>query len=262
MDGATSGHSRAPRPRAAALAAALALAGCASTPSLDETKLVDLTHALRESTLAEPGGEPFLVEREARRRDDGRWFASARLAGPAGAGTHLEAPGRLAEGRGEADEIPLRRLVAPIRVVDVSAAADKDRSRLAGVEDLRDHERAHGRIPAGAAVLVRTGWSKYWDQPERYVGGERPRFPGVSAELAAELVARNVDLVGIDTADLGGSDHRDHAAKRVLAGADVPVLENLALPADFPSVGATLLALPLSIEHGASAPARVVAIVP
>jgi kynurenine formamidase len=137
------------------------------------------------------------------------------------------------------------------------------RAYLASPDDLRAHERLHGRIPAGAAVLVRTGWSKYWDQSERYLGGnERFRFPGVSVELAQELAARNVDLVGIDSADLGGGDDHDDAAKRVLAAANVPVLENLALPEDFPSVGATLLALPLRIEHGAASPARVVAIVP
>ena len=241
----------------------LAIAACASMPALDQGRLVDLTHTFRDRTLSAPGDAPLVIEHDARRRDDGHWLATGSISGPEYAGTHVDAPLRYSENKRGVDEIPLAQMVAPIRTLNVERRCAKDRDHRVSIEDLRDHERTHGRVPAGAAVLIRTGWSKHWEQSERYLGGKDEfHFPGLSVELASELAARKVDLVGIDTAGIDPGNAVEPAAQRVLADANLPCLENLAIPEGFPAVGATLIALPMKIERGSGSPTRVVAIVP
>ena len=38
------------------------------------------------------------------------------------------------------------------------------------VEDFVDWEEKHGLIPEGSVVLVKSGWSKYYPDREKYVG--------------------------------------------------------------------------------------------
>ena len=242
---------------------ALVLAACVNAPALDETRLLDLTQPFGESTVPWPGEEPFRYERDARRRDDGRWLATGKLSGSEQSGTYLDAPLRYSEGRASADTLALARLIGPIRVIDVTRACAKERDYRATVEDLREDERSHGRIPAGAAVLVRTGWGRHFENPERYFGGpDEQHFPGLSLELARELVGRKVEIVGIDTASIEGGTQAETAVHRALATAEISALENLAALEDLPTVGATLIALPMKLKGSGGGPTRVVALVP
>jgi len=51
----------------------------------------------------------------------------------------------------------------------------------------------------GDAVLLHTGWSRHWDQPEVYLSGE----PGPGCELAQWLADHDVALTGCDTWSYG-----------------------------------------------------------
>jgi kynurenine formamidase len=51
----------------------------------------------------------------------------------------------------------------------------------------------------GDAVLFHTGWSRHWEDPDRYLAGE----PGPGCELAQWLADRRVALTGCDTWSYG-----------------------------------------------------------
>lgn len=244
--------------------ALLSLVSCVSAPSLDETKLVDLSHALDASAPTREGVAPFeLIKTPAPAGE--RWWLASRLDSPDRAGAYFQAPLTFAEGRRALDEFEPARWIGPARVIDVARAADRDRTYLATVEDLRLHERRNGRIQPGSAVLVRTGWDGRWSTRERYFGlgqDQRAHHPGLEPTLARELAARRVELVGIDAPDIDGGLGNEQAASRVLAAADIAVLGNLAGLAALPARGATLIAAPLKLRGGATAPARVFAILP
>ncbi len=252
---------RAARRASIALAA---LASCVSAPSLDETKLIDLSHSVDANAPTPEGVAPFeLIKTPAPAGE--RWWLSSRLDSPDRAGAYFQAPLTFAEGRRALDEFEPARWIGPVRVIDVARAADRDRTYLATVEDLRLHERRNGRIQPGAAVLVRTGWDGRWSTRERYFGlgqDQRANHPGLEPTLARELAARRVELVGIDAPDVDGGLGVERAASRVLAAADIAVLGNLAGLAALPARGATLIAAPLKLRGGATAPARVFAILP
>ena len=137
------------------------------------------------------------------------------------------------------------------------------------VADIKQWERQHGRIEAGAVVLVRTGWGRFWPDRKTYLGSDAPgdtanlHFPGISRE-AAELLARErrIDGVGIDTASLDFGQSKDFIAHRILNGANIYGLENVANLERLPAVGATIIALPMKIKGGSGGPVRIIALLP
>ena len=253
-----------------ALSGLLCCAGaCSTVGTLDESRAIDLTHALDERTIAWPTARPFELTVERQGLDEqGRWYASNIVSTSEHAGTHLDAPLHFArEGHGTA-AIPLRQLMGPARRIDVRAQCDRSRDYMVQVEDLEEHEQRHGRIPGGAVVLLHTGYGEHYGSRQRYLGSaavasaDDLHFPGLSPAAAELLAARKVDLVGIDTASIDPGTSRDFSAHRILAAAQIPVLENLAHLDRLPERGATVLALPLPIAGGSGSPARVLAFLP
>src|SRR5262245_16148974 len=149
----------------AALAAAVLLAA-AATPArprgldLSKAKLVDLTHSFDDQTVYWPNSPSTfkLTKLADGSTEAGYYYRMNSFCAPEHGGTHLDAPSHFAKDGWTADQIPLGRLVAPGIVLDVSkqAAADPDYRLTAA--DVRAFEKAHGRIPAGAIVLLKTGW--------------------------------------------------------------------------------------------------------
>jgi kynurenine formamidase len=159
-------------------------------------------------------------------------------------------------------------LVGPVLVIDISAAATRDRDYRATPGDVAAFEKRHGRIRAGSIVLFKTGWGKFWPDRKAYLGSDVPgdithlHFPGISPAAAEVLVGRGVVGVGIDTAstDYGASIRFE--THQVLSEANVYGLENVAYIDRLPAKGATLIAAPMKIENGSGGPVRLLAILP
>ncbi len=252
--------------RAALLA--LALAAFAATGRAQER--VDLTYPFDAQTIYWPTATPFKLESVAHGPSAGGfWYEANQFCAAEHGGTHVDAPCHFAAGKQTLDAIPLERLIGPAAVIDVSAACAADSDYRVRVDDILDHEKRHGRLPAGSMVLFRTGWGERWPDRKRYLGDDRPgvttdlHFPGLSAEAAAFLVQqRDVKAVGLDTASLDPGPSRDFIAHQILNGADIPGLENVANLEQLPPRGATLYAIPMKIRGGSGGPARIFAIVP
>jgi kynurenine formamidase len=261
----------------AALVAAGFLAARAQGPPAPPTtpapgladRAIDLTYPFDEDTIYWPTDPPFRWKREKWGRSaDGRWYASATYAASEHGGTHLDSPIHFAEGGATTEAIPLSRLIAPAAVIDIRDACARDRDYLLTAADLDAWEKAHGPIPAGSIVLVRTGWGRSWPDKKAYLGSDAPgdvehlHFPGIGRAAAERLAARAVAGVGIDTASLDHGPSRDFPAHRVLNGAGIYGIENVANLDRLPAAGATVLALPMKIKGGTGGPTRVIALLP
>ncbi|HXE89617.1 MAG TPA: cyclase family protein [Terriglobales bacterium] len=237
--------------------------------AIDERKLVDLTHAFDSSTVYWPNAQPFEWKKESwGMTAGGYWYTAAHYAASEHGGTHLDSPIHFGEGKAALDELPVAQFVGPAVVVDISEACARDADYRLRPEDISAWEKKHGAIPAGAIVLVRTGWGRFWPDKKKYLGDDTPgrttglHFPGISREAAELLVARRVDGVGIDTASTDYGQSRDFPAHRVLAAANIYGLENVADLERLPATGATLIALPMKIKGGTGGPVRIIALLP
>jgi kynurenine formamidase len=266
--------------RVAALLAMLALARFSagdSVPSrpaaldLSRVRVLDLTHPFDENTLYWPTSpSTFRLQRLAFGMTEGGYFYSANsFCTPEHGGTHLDAPVHFAREGRSVEAIPVRQLVAPGVVIDVSAKTARNPDYLLSLEDLRGFERTHGAIPRGAIVLLRTGWSARWPDRRRYLGDDTPgdasklHFPSYGREAAEWLIReRAVGALGVDTASIDYGPSRDFAVHRAAARANVPGLENLLLPEELPPTGSWIVALPMKIAGGSGGPLRIVALVP
>ena len=238
--------------------------------AIDTSKVIDLTYSFDDNTIYWPTAESFRWEKVAwGMSPGGYWYTSAKFAASEHGGTHLDSPIHFGQGKATTDEIPLTRLIGSAVVIDISAACAKNRDYLLTAEDITAWEKTHGRIPDGAIVLVRTGWGKFWPDRKRYLGSDTPgdasnlHFPGISRE-AAEFFAnrRRISGVGIDTASLDHGPSKEFWAHRVLNGAGIYGLENIANLESVPATGATLIALPMKIKGGTGGPVRIIAILP
>jgi kynurenine formamidase len=261
------------RLRCAAALAGLALLACPSAPpALSAGRLVDLTHPFSAETIYWPTEEGFVLEQGFRGRTErGYWYEAHRFRAAEHGGTHIDAPVHFAEGHSPVDAIPLERLVGAGVVVDVSEACARDRDHAVARAELEAFEAAHGPIPAGAIVLLRTGFASRWPDRAAYLGtagrgaaaAADLHFPGLSAEAARWLAEeRRVAAVGIDTASIDPGPSRDFEAHRTLFEREVPAFENLSNLEALPPRNFWVIALPMKIGGGRGAPRRAIAVQP
>jgi kynurenine formamidase len=179
-------------------------------------------------------------------------------------GTHLDAPAHFIAAAATVDALPADKLVCPAVLVDVADRCAVDRDYAMTVEDVERFELAYGRVPAGGAVLVRTGWDAFLDDRERYMGPEGDlHFPGVGEEAARFLVVeRGAIGIGIDTL---GIDPGKETAFSVHRHGTLPNgawnLEGLVNLAEVPATGFWITVGVLPLVGGSGAPARVFALI-
>ena len=186
-------------------------------------------------------------------------------------GTHFDAPVHWISGRdlpnNACDTIPVRQFVGPACVIDVTADVAANPDFLLTPERLEQWEAKHGRVPAGAWVLLHTNWSRRTD-PTSFINEREdgPHSPGFDARTSRILANdRNVLGVGVETigTDAGQAGRFDppfpnHA---IMHGAGRFGLASLCNLDQLPPTGAIVIAAPLKLVNGSGSPLRVIALV-
>ncbi len=233
--------------------------------------LVDLSHAFSDETVYWPTDTAGFALRElAFGETEGGYFYSAyALSTAEHGGTHIDAPIHFLEGGPDVASIPLRRLIGPAAVIDVTAQAAADVDYRLTVADVEAHEAEHGPIEPGSIVLLRTGWSARWPDALSYLGDDTPgdasqlHFPSYGEAAARLLVEeREAAALGADVASIDYGASTDFIVHQIVAAANAPGLENLTNLDRLPARGATVIALPMKISGGSGGPLRAVALVP
>jgi kynurenine formamidase len=244
--------------------------GVATAQVIDENKVIDLTYSFDEHTIYWPTAKPFQLEIvSAQKTPAGFWYAANNVCLAEHGGTHMDAPIHFAEGKRAADEVPIQQFIGPAVVIDVRAQVEPNPDYRLTVADLQAWEKTHGQIPAGAIVLMLSGWGSRWPDKKRYLGTDQPgdvanlHFPGFSKEAAEFLVSqREIDAIGVDTPSMDYGPSKDFIVHQIINGANKPGLENVANLEKVPAKGATLIALPMKIAKGSGGPVRIIAILP
>ena len=155
-------------------------------------------------------------------------------------GTHLDAPRHFFQTGLAIQDLDPQALLGPVRVCAVTSSTHITAEMLQSL-DLQGVRR----------VLFKTSNSALWDKP-----GFHPDYLALTASAARLLVDLGVGLVGIDYLSVDAYEHQDFPVHRLLLGAGVLILEGLDLRAVPPGTY-ELLALPLLLQDGDGAPARV-----
>jgi len=226
------------------------------------TRVLDLSYAISDKLVPWPGDDRgFEAQVKATVERDGYFTRSFWMLEHYG--THMDAPIHFPPGTTPVDKIPVKNLFGPAVVLDVRVDGEKDPDYLLPAARVEEWERHHGRIPAGAIVLLRTGWASRYPDAKRYRNQDAEgtmHFPGFSVEAAKLLVARGVSGLGCDTMSVDPGNSKDFAAHRVTLGAGLYHLENLADLNALPETGAFVIAAPIKLQGGSGGAVRVFAV--
>ena len=240
-------------------------------------RVVDLTQTLRPSTpviqLPPPfaPSNPFTITEISHYDERGPGWYWNNLSMGEHTGTHFDAPVHWVTGQhyadGFTDTLPVQRFIAPACVIDCTKEVEADERFVMEPSHIEAWEKQHGKIPAGAWVLMRTGWSKRGDSPAFLNAKEDgPHSPGPSAAAITFLVnERDVNGWGVEAV---GTDHGQafafepaFPAHHLMHGAKKLGLASLCNLDQLPPTGALLITPPLKIEKGSGSPLRVLALV-
>jgi len=257
--------------RLSPVAALVVLVACRPSVAtrLSDGKWVDLTYPFDSTTIYWPTAQPFrLTVVSAQRMPAGYYYAANNFSAAEHGGTHVDAPVHFVEGRHTTDQIPVSQLMGPAVVIDITHQADSSADYRVRPTDITAWENAHGAIPQGAIVLIRTGWGSRWPDRARYLGTTKTgpaavaelHFPGIHPDAARWLVTHKVRAVGIDTPSIDYGQSTTFDTHQILFAADIPAFENVAHLSAVPATGAFVIALPMKIRGGSGGPLRVVAV--
>ncbi|MEZ5319547.1 MAG: cyclase family protein [Vicinamibacterales bacterium] len=241
-------------------------------------RVVDLTQVLGPDTPVIALPPPFkpspgLTVEPISRYDDGgpAWYWNILHLGEH-TGTHFDAPVHWVTGRDRpenaCDTIPAGRFVGPACVIDVRHEVEDSPDFLLTPARIEAWESEHGPIPAGAWVLLATGWSRR-TEPAAFlnIGSDGPHTPGF-APAAVRLLAHDRDVLGVGVETVGtdagqaGTFDPPFPCHHIMHGAGKFGLASLCRLDELPATGAVVVAAPLRIRHGSGSPVRVLAFVP
>lgn len=229
-----------------------------------KTRVLDLSYAISDKLVPWPGDEKwFEAKVNATVEKNGYFTRSFWMLEHYG--THLDAPAHFPPGKTTVDQIPVKQLFGPAVVLDVRSEGAKNTDYQLPPARIEDWEKRHGRIPAGAIVLLRTGWASRWPDAQMYRNQDaqgKMHFPGFSAEAAKLLIERKVSGLGCDTMSIDYGASGDFAVHHLALGAGLYHLENLADLSALPETGAFLVVAPIKLEGGSGGPVRVFALLP
>ena len=250
--------------------AGLLLAAGLAAPALGEdlrqplaaSKVVDLSHEMYEGMSYWPGGVPFTMNKLV---DYPQGYLLHEFHMGENTGTHVDAPGHFVEGKLAINEIALGDLIVPAVVIDVTDKVAGNVDYQLTAADVEAWEAEHGTIPAGALVILNSGWHARFTDQASYANQDADgvmHFPGYAEEAAELLVARDVAGIGIDTLSIDYGPAKSFDAHLTMLGANKYQIENLANLDALPATGATVIVAVLKVRGGSQAQARVLALLP
>lgn len=230
-------------------------------------RFVDLTHAFAPGIPHWPGFPNERVTTLYTYRKDG--FLAQEFCHVGQWGTHVDAPAHFAPGGRTVDQIDPAQMLLPMVVLDVHRQAAANPDYVLSMDDVRAWERAHGPVPAGAFVAMRTDWAKRWPSQSAMENKDRKgigHYPGWSMPVLRYLYdVRHVAATGHETTDTDpgvAASHNDFSLESWILHQghyQIELLDNLDA---VPESGALAMVTFAKARGGSGFPARVVAIVP
>jgi len=253
---------------------------CASSAALGQSKnvsladalkviqskqLVDLTHTFTPATPVWSGfgqatmtaacdpqtHRPFTIEQDG--------FRTIFYSMVGQYGTHVDPPAHFRNDGLTMDQIPLKDMILPLVVFDITPLLANDPNHALSVDDVKAWEKAHGPVPAGAFAALRTDMSKDWDtHPDRF---KRSPFPAWSLAAIKYLFdERKITAIGHEALDTDTTETMD--SETWVLKQNHFQIEAMANLDQVPATGAVIVVTWPKVGNGFGFPARAFAILP
>ena len=213
-----------------------------------QERLIDLSHVIEEGMTTYQGFPgPHLCdfwtrEASAAHYDDGSTFQIGRIDMIANTGTYVDSPfHRYADGK-DLSALPLESL-ADLEGLIVRRPFDQGLSV--------DADAFAGLDVRGKAVLVHTGWDRFW-RTDAYFAGH----PFLTLEAAQALADAGAAFVGIDSYNIDDTRTRSRPVHTILLGAEIPIGEHMTGLDKLPDEAFRFSAVPPKVKGMGTFPVR------
>lgn len=215
-------------------------------------KLIDVSHTVEHGVITYKGLPAPIIcdylsyEESQKHYGEDTEFHIGKIEMVANTGTYVDAPSHRYRGGKDLSELPLSSLANLEAVV---IRAEPGRRAI-------DASFFDGKDLAGKAVLVHTGWSKFW-KTEQYFEGH----PYLTKEAALCLKEAGARLVGIDSLNIDDTADGQRPVHTILLKHEIPVAEHLTHLEQLPEQGFRFFAVPVKVKAFGTFPVRAFGIV-
>lgn len=209
--------------------------------AMKDRLIFDITMNLSSDFPGWSGDAPGRIERTSS-ISRGDLYNSSSIRSSLHWGTHIDAPFHLNEDKWTVDQIPLDILMGEVQVLEIPE-----------VKKINAQILERYSIKSQTRVLIKTRNSEFWKESFTF----REDFSALTEDAAKYIVKLGIKLVGIDYFSLDLYDAVDLPVHRILYQHNIVGIELL----DLRQVKGgyyDLICLPIKIEGGDGAPARVV----
>lgn len=226
---------------------------------------VDLSHEVSPDTPHWVGWDALKVEEKMNL--DESIFAAHAYTTVGQYGTHVDAPNHMVKGGRSLEQIRIEEMIMPMCIIDKEESCNKNADYVLTVQDIKDWETIYGKIPQGAFVVFKSGWSKRKPETMDNLDEQGKRhFPGWSKESIDYLIRhRNIASIGHETSDTEApitSDITNYEVEYYILDQDRIQLEMLRNLEQCPAVGGIAFCTFPKVKDGTGYPARVFALCP
>jgi arylformamidase len=221
-------------------------------------RLIDLSHTVEDGMITYKGlPAPIVCDFLSREASRGHYasgveFHIGKIEMVANTGTYLDSPFHRYPDGNDLSQLDLAMLAELDGVV---ARFTGQQERAITSADLR--AALDGADLNGKAVLVETGWSRYWRTDQYFEG-----HPFLTADAAEMLVAAGAALVGIDSLNIDDIDDGRRPVHSTLLAANVLIVEHMTGLELLPLTGFRFSAVPVKVKGMGTFPVRAYASLP
>ncbi len=210
------------------------------------SKMIDLSHVLSEDNPVWNGDPKTEISRVENKK-----YVVERICVGTHTGTHVGSPAHFFKGF-EVFDLKPSDLLSPAVIIDATL---KDEERVLSVKKIREWEAVNGDVEK-KAVLLKTGWDNFWNEPQRYFSC----YPGFGVDAVIYLIDKGVKIFGTDAPGIDPSDDKNFSANIEIFKNGCIHIENLTNLDKLPNREFWIFIGALKIKAGGS-PARVIAMV-
>ncbi|NBC83479.1 MAG: cyclase family protein [Bacteroidetes bacterium] len=207
-------------------------------------KIIDLTLPLKNNP-------PKFLKKEDKTIEKDGWNASM-LHIYSHYGTHMDAPVHFNVSNQSIDQLKTQQFIVNCYIVRLETIQPH---ALITTNDLGPVKK---KIKPGQGILFHTGWSKYAENPGMY----RDQLPRISQELAQWCARKKVSFIGVEPPSVADVNNIKELTEihTILLRHNIIIVEGLTNLEKISKKRVQIIALPLKIQEGDGAPARVIAI--